>query len=398
MNLIHSIDDKCYIGQNYYFSMKKILFRKLLIDCLKFFIISLLSTSIIVWVFQAVNYLDIMIEDGRSHVVYINYTLLNFPKIISRILPFALFFSFSYILARSEIENELVVFWTIGIAKIEIINFFLKFSLIIIVIQIFLTSFLVPKSQEIARTIIKSSNIDFIESHIKPKRFNDTIKNLTIYTDLKDENNNLVNIYIKKGGEENYQITFAKKGKFSIKNGNKILVLYDGETIQGSGDKITNFKFSESDFSMSNLDTNSITSYKTQETSTIELFKCIENYLSGNLNINNHNSITLNCNLNNIHNVYKEIYKRNIIPLYIPILILISLIHIMISKENINFTKFRVILFIIGLSLIILSESSLSLINSIHYSNLRMSIIPILIFIIIYLWIQKKLSHKKINI
>ena len=378
--------------------MKKILFRKLLIDCLKFFIISLLSTSIIVWVFQAVNYLDIMIEDGRSHIVYINYTLLNYPKIISRILPFALFFSFSYVLARSEIENELVVFWTIGIAKIEIINFFLKFSLIIIVIQIFLTSFLVPKSQEIARTIIKSSNIDFIESHIKPKRFNDTIKNLTIYTDLKDENNNLVNIYIKKGGEENYQITFAKKGKFSIKNGNKILVLYDGETIQGTGDKITNFKFSESDFSMSNLDTNSITSYKTQETSTIELLKCIENYLSGNLNINNHNSITLNCNLNNIHNVYKEIYKRNIIPLYIPILILISLIHIMISKENINFTKFRVILFIIGLSLIILSESSLSLINSIHYSNLRMSIIPILIFIIIYLWIQKKLSYKKINI
>ena len=378
--------------------MKKILFRKLLIDCLKFFIISLLSTSIIVWVFQAVNYLDIMIEDGRSHVVYINYTLLNYPKIISRILPFALFFSFSYVLARSEIENELVVFWTIGVAKIEIINFFLKFSLIIIVIQIFLTSFLVPKSQEIARTIIKSSNIDFIESHIKPKRFNDTIKNLTIYTDLKDENNNLVNIYIKKGGEENYQITFAKKGKFSIKNGNKILVLYDGETIQGTGDKITNFKFSESDFSMSNLDTNSITSYKTQETSTIELLKCIENYLSGNLNINNHNSITLNCNLNNIHNVYKEIYKRNIIPLYIPILILISLIHIMISKENINFTKFRVILFIIGLSLIILSESSLSLINSIHYSNLRMSIIPILIFIIIYLWIQKKLSYKKINI
>ena len=378
--------------------MKKILFRKLLIDCLKFFIISLLSTSIIVWVFQAVNYLDIMIEDGRSHVVYINYTLLNYPKIISRILPFALFFSFSYVLARSEIENELVVFWTIGIGKIEIINFFLKFSLIIIVIQIFLTSFLVPKSQEIARTIIKSSNIDFIESHIKPKRFNDTIKNLTIYTDLKDENNNLVNIYIKKGGGENYQITFAKKGIFSIKNGNKVLVLYDGETIQGSGDKITNFKFSESDFSMSNLDTNSITSYKTQETSTIELFKCIENYLSGNLNINNHNSITLNCNLNNIHNVYKEIYKRNIIPLYIPILILISLIHIMNSKENINFTKFRVILFIIGLSLIILSESSLSLINSIHYSNLRMSIIPILIFIIIYLWIQKKLSHKKINI
>ena len=172
-------------------------------------------------------------------------------------------------------------------------------------LEIFLTSFLVPKTQEVARNLIKSSNIDFIESHIKPKRFNDTIKNLTIYTDLKDKNNNLINIYIKKGGEENYQITFAQKGKFSTKNGNKILVLYDGETIQGSNGKITNFKFSESDFSLANLDTNSITSYKTQETSTIELLECIENYLDGNLNINNHISITLNCNLNNIDNVFK---------------------------------------------------------------------------------------------
>ena len=39
--------------------MKKILFKKILTDCLKFFLISLISASIVVWVFQAVNYLDI---------------------------------------------------------------------------------------------------------------------------------------------------------------------------------------------------------------------------------------------------------------------------------------------------------------------------------------------------
>ena len=76
--------------------MKKIIFRKLLFDCLTFFFLALLGISIIIWVFQAVNFLDIMIEDGRNYNVYFNYTLLNFPKIISRILPFALFFSFSY--------------------------------------------------------------------------------------------------------------------------------------------------------------------------------------------------------------------------------------------------------------------------------------------------------------
>jgi len=42
--------------------MKKILFRKLLSDCSLFFLITLLSSSLIIWVFQAVNFLDILIR------------------------------------------------------------------------------------------------------------------------------------------------------------------------------------------------------------------------------------------------------------------------------------------------------------------------------------------------
>ena len=60
--------------------MKKILFRKLLKDCLIFFFIALFSTSIIIWIFQAVNFLDIIVEDGRDYLVYINYSLLKFSK------------------------------------------------------------------------------------------------------------------------------------------------------------------------------------------------------------------------------------------------------------------------------------------------------------------------------
>ena len=65
--------------------MKKLLFRKLLLSYMSFFLIALLSSSIVIWVFQAVNYLDIMIEDGRDYLIYINYSLLNFPKIFSKL-------------------------------------------------------------------------------------------------------------------------------------------------------------------------------------------------------------------------------------------------------------------------------------------------------------------------
>ena len=117
--------------------MKKILFRKLLFDCLLIFLMFLVGVSLIIWVFQAVNFLDIIIEDGRNANVYLTYTLLNLPKIIGRILPFAVFFGFTYILIKYEMNNELMIFWNIGVNKIQLINFFLKFSLILTLIQIF---------------------------------------------------------------------------------------------------------------------------------------------------------------------------------------------------------------------------------------------------------------------
>ena len=73
--------------------MKKILFRKLLSDYMRFFFVALFCTATVIWVFQAVNFLDIIIEDGRDYLVYISFSLLNFPKILSKIFPFVLFFS-----------------------------------------------------------------------------------------------------------------------------------------------------------------------------------------------------------------------------------------------------------------------------------------------------------------
>ena len=167
--------------------MKKILFRKLLLDYMSFFLIALLSSSIIIWVFQAVNFLDIMIEDGRDYIVYINYSLLNFPKIISKLFPFVIFFSLFYVTLKYEANNELMIFWNFGINKIQLINFIFKISIFLLFIQIILTSIIVPKSQDLARSFLKTSTISFYDNFIKPQRFNDTIKSLTIYSAKKDK-------------------------------------------------------------------------------------------------------------------------------------------------------------------------------------------------------------------
>jgi lipopolysaccharide export system permease protein len=366
--------------------MNKLIFKKILFDYLIFFTIALVSASVIVWVFQAVNYLDIMVEDGRSYFTYVNYSLLNLPKIVSKLFPFILFFSFFYVLIKYENNNELLIFWNFGIHKFELIKFFFYFSFLLAVVQVFLTSLIVPNTLKYSRDLMKDSNLNLFEGFIKPKKFNDTIKGLTIYSENEDENGILSNIYIKKDtGDDSYQITYAKNGKLKV-GFNNVLELYLGETINNINGKISKFKFDRSDFGLNNLETNVLEYNKLQETQSLVLFSCLNILFKKNIdylkNINLSDS-SHNCSNENLGNIYKELYKRFIIPLYIPILILVTLILIFKSKEYKFYFRIKVIIFLSNFFIIIFSETSLKFINSDYTKNYLLIVMPLIIILIL---------------
>ena len=376
--------------------MKKILFKKILSDCLIFFIISLFFAALVIWIFQAVNHLDIMIEDGRDHLTYIKFTLLIFPKVIVKLLPFIFFLSFVYIITKYELDNELIIFWNFGVSKISVINFFFKFSLVLVIFQIFLTSIIVPATQDKARSYLRNSSIDLIENLIKPRTFNDAIKNLTIYSDKKNEDGYFTEIYIKSGsGINNFQITYAKKGKFINNAEKQIFDLYNGETISVINDKITNLKFKRSYLNLSDIETNTTTYKKTQEVSTLDLFKCYKNIYNKNFIDLSKDLKIENCRTDNISNILKEFHKRITIPLYIPALMLICLLVITKSKENNNYTLYRFKIFLIGLVIIILSELSIRYVETSIFNNAIIFLIPLIIILYLYLTFYFKFNFKE---
>ena len=178
--------------------MKKLIFRKFLLDLFLSFFVLIISFSAIVWVIQAVNYLDFVSEDGHGFRVYFLYTLFNFPKIFSKLFLISLFISLFYILLKYENDNELSIYWSVGISKINFINKVLKFSILLTILQLTLTSYISPKSQNMGKSFIRMSNVDFFPSLIKEKKFIDTLSNLTIYVDEQSDNKKqFKNILIK---------------------------------------------------------------------------------------------------------------------------------------------------------------------------------------------------------
>jgi lipopolysaccharide export system permease protein len=262
------------------------------------------------------------------------------------------------------------------------------------IIQLIFSSIIVPKSQDLARSFIRSSTINFYENFIKPKRFNDTIKNVTIYSEKKDVEGNLYNLYLKKEiDQNNFQITYAKKGYFKEFNNLPVLVLFNGETITSKNNEITNFSFSKSDFPINNTETNSfVVQQKTQELSSYNLLKCINFLISSRKNKNDPRII--NCRERNKNNIFKEIYKRFIVPFYILVLSLTPLFVIILSKENSKYFKLKLITFLVGLFFIIFSETTIRLISDSIIKNIYISLLPFIFIITLYSIFFKKFNVK----
>ena len=375
--------------------MKKLIFKKFAKDVFQFFLLVSISISLIVWVIQAVNFLDIVTEDGHGLKVYFLYTLLSLPKIFSKILPFVYFVSLFYITLKYENDNELIIFWTLGIKKIEFVNILLKFSIFYVIFQLALTTYIVPITLDKARSYIRSSNVDLFSSIVQEKRFIDTVKNLTIFVDEKSSNGDLKNIFLKEIiSENNHQIIIAKNGKIRKDDDKSILVLFNGKIINNNKKNTNSFEFSKTEVNLSKFSTKTTTHPKIQETRTYDVLACIVKlkYFHNLFLLNYFKSKKKleNCRIENISAPFQEIFKRLISPFYLPVLSLISCLIIIKSKDDYEYNKYKFILFLSGVSTIIISEISIKYFSENLYNNLYLASLPILFLIASYIYFKIK--------
>jgi lipopolysaccharide export system permease protein len=376
--------------------MKKLIFKKFLLDHGIFFIYVGLSISLIVWVIQAVNFLDLVSEDGHSFIIYFKYTLLNLPKVFSRILPFIFFISLFYMINKYENNNELIIFWTIGIKKIKFVNKVVQFSLLYLLLQLMLTLYIVPKSQDLARSYIRSSSIDFFPSLLKQKEFIDPVSGLTIFINKKNSNGTLENVFLKdKLNSSKSQTIFAKTGELINQNNKNYLLLFNGSFINHDTGKTTIFNFKKTEFNLSKYTTKTTTFPKVQEINTKILLLCVKDLFYKKKIIKENYDKYFECNNENSKNMKQELFKRIIVPLYLPLLALIALYLIIKSKDHFNYQTFRFILFTVGTLTIIFSEISVRYSSLNDKLSILFFIIPIVLFSIFYLFLLTRLKFLK---
>ncbi len=378
--------------------LKNKIYKYLSYEILKNFITILLTFTAIAWVVRAVNFLDLMVEDGYSSSIYFKYSLLNISTILTRFVPLSFLLSLTISIIKFERQQELLILWTSGLTKIKIANIFLLIAFLITLFQLILSLYVSPFLLNKSRSLLSNTEALQVNTILKSNDFSDSFEGITFYIERKTDNNELLNIFIKDvAGNLNTIVNEVDKKKNSViiaKKGfvsNDKLILFDG-IIQTLDQKkeLKNIQFEKTELSLGNVSTRTIKQPKIQETSSNLLFKCIF--------IQNSNLNLSNCSSKNYKSeVVQNLSRRLGTPLYIPLITVIISFLLMYRKEKkYNFLK-KYILFILSFVILILAEILLKYTGFSPVIAVSYFILPIIIFIISYFYLIRKIITEKVS-
>jgi len=375
------------------------IYRHFFSELSKHFFIVLFALSAIVWAVQSVNFLDLIVEDGHSVVLYLQYSLLNVTKVLTKFIPLSFLISIIITIEKFDADNELMALWTAGLNKIKIINFFFKISVLVTVLQLFLACIVNPAVLHLSRSLIKSSDINFVSGTIKTNQFNDTVEGLTIFVEEKSGNGVFKNIFIRddnkifKGldSEKNTSnlTIFAKRAKI-LETENNLLILENGTIHSESQEgKIQAVDFKKTRLSLAGMKTKSITQAKVQETKSKTLIDCL-------LKTESEKKL-LNCPAEEKIEVLSEINRRFGMPLYVPFIALLCSF-LLINREENKFNNLYKYLYG-GLSFVtlIMAEILVRYSGLSYYYSLVYYLFPLIFIPLLYLEIIRKFLFENLR-
>ena len=372
-----------------------------------FFAIILFTLTAIVWTVQAVNYLDFVTEDGHAFYTYFSYSILGVPKIISKLIPFSFLGSIMLTILKLEENNELLVLWTSGLNKMKIVNIIFLISIFVTIIQLITSSTFSPKSLNISRSLLTGSNMNIIPALLQEKKFNDTVKSLTIFVNEKKKNGAIENIFLREEGlNKESSTTFAKKGFLKKINSSSILVLFDGVIQKEKEGKISFIYFDKFELNLSKYKNKSSSWPKIQENPTHVLFDCFFSYksfefayLSGMENLFKKILRVKNiekCPYPTIE-VSNELNRRFGMPLYIPLLALIGCYLLSSRRESKNQKLIKLMYFLIGFLVLIFAEIAVRYSGKVSYIAISYYALPILLILLNYLNLFRVFKYENLT-
>ena len=365
------------------------IYQNFIVEIIRTLLIILLGLSLIALTVRAVNFLDLIVENGYNVSTYFKYSFLNIFGVAPKFIPLSFLLALLIFIHRHKDDSEFVILWTSGVKKIQLVNIIFLTSLIVSVFYLIFSTYITPLALNKSRQMLSNSEVNSFLPTIRTQQFSDSFKGFTFIVEKKQDNK-LQNIFLHDKGDnlKNLSSNTSEISETTITAENGILeekkmFLFNGQIISSKKNTENEIiKFEQLTIDLSNLVTTTIKKPKIQETQTLKLLECV---------FKDTNQTTRICNEEFSKEILPVLNRRMITPFYIPVISLICALLLIKTKK---FYLNKISVFLYGFSLLLFTELAIRYTGISFIISTIYIVLPFLSFLILYFFLVFQFSRE----
>lgn len=174
------------------------------------------SLTCIIWLMQALRFIDFIINRGLSVFDFVNITLLLVPSLLIIILPISLFISVVFSYNKLVSESELIVMEASGLSPWQLARPALAMGLIVMLLSYSLTLYIMPAANRQFKEMQSYLRDNYTSVLLQEGVFNHPVSGMTVFVHSRSSDGLLKGILVQDNRKPNQSITMmADEGRLS---------------------------------------------------------------------------------------------------------------------------------------------------------------------------------------
>lgn len=205
------------------------------------------SLTSIIWLTQALRFIDFIVHRGISFLGFLELTLLLVPSLMLFILPTALLCSVLVVYYRLMMDSELLVLSGAGLSRFQVARPALYVSLGVSMLSYVISLYLLPVSYHEFKNLQSYMRDSYATLLLQEDVFNSPVEGLTVYIRDRNKNGDLHGILVHDSRDEKHPpITMmAEEGRIEDTPQGSRFVLRKGNRQQIDNGKVSFLDFDQ---------------------------------------------------------------------------------------------------------------------------------------------------------
>ena len=183
----------------------------------------------VIWLGQSLRVIDTVVNNGQSATVFLEFSLLLLPTVLSIVLPVATFAATLYAMNRLFADSEIVVMLASGLSGMSLLRPVLMFSSLVMMGVFALTLYAMPTSQRELKNRIDEVKSDVAAAFLREGSFQSPVNGVTVYLRGMGRPGEMLGIFIHDERDADEIITYTAERAVLLSDvGGTRLVMFNG--------------------------------------------------------------------------------------------------------------------------------------------------------------------------